>query len=566
MGYLALYRTYRPRDFSQIIGQDHIISTLQNQIRTGRIGHAYLFCGTRGTGKTTTAKVFARAINCVGKNPPCGKCAVCRELQQASSMDILEMDAASNNKVDEIRELRERVQYPPVVGKYKVFIIDEVHMLTDSAFNALLKTLEEPPEYVVFILATTEPQKLPATILSRVMRFDFRLVSQDLLEQLLEKIFRDIQVEYEAEAVRAIAEAGEGSVRDMLSVADRCISGLTGKLEYEYVTEILGVSDRALLFNLTEGMLRRDLPKVLTQLDTVYRSGKSMVYLAKDLTQYFSDLLCVRLQCEQVVNLPEKWLGAMREQAAHASREFCIRAFQRLAALEGEMRQSIHPRMVLESALVQLTTPENDFDPQAIALRLQNAETQLRALQMGTQETGTPSSVQSAELLTKTQEQVPQPERTQESVSQPANTLEKASKSATAKAQESAQSGRTQKEHTPQTTLSCANTEWTGGMLWGKVLRALRETDHIVLYAACQNVDGNAIQVSDGQMYLTAKSLAEYELFCSNQAVFDEILQKNLKIALKCTPRMQEKSKSRVDLKQLSEYIGEDKLTIESEG
>ena len=226
MAYLAFYRMFRPDTLDKVVRQEHIVKILKNQIESGKIGHAYLFCGPRGTGKTSVAKIFARAINCEHpvNGSPCGKCATCRALSEGSNLDISEIDAASNNGVDEMRDLREKVQYPPVAGKYKVYIIDEVHMLTASAFNAVLKTLEEPPAHAVFILATTEPQKIPATILSRCMRFDFKLIPQRDLEGLLKNIFAKVGKEYEDEAVAAIARAGAGSARDTLSIADMCVS------------------------------------------------------------------------------------------------------------------------------------------------------------------------------------------------------------------------------------------------------------------------------------------------------------------------------------------------------
>ena len=240
MAYQALYRKFRPSGFKGLVGQDHIVRTLTNQIETGRVGHAYLFCGTRGTGKTSTAKIFAKAINCLSPvdGSPCGTCEVCKALSDPSSLDILEMDAASNNKVENVREIREKIQYPPVSGKYKVYIIDEVHMLTTEAFNALLKTLEEPPKHAVFILATTESHKLPATILSRCMRFDFRLVPTKEIARLVASIYDEVGKEYDKDAVMAIARSGNGSVRDALSIADICVSYRDSKLTYNDVLEV----------------------------------------------------------------------------------------------------------------------------------------------------------------------------------------------------------------------------------------------------------------------------------------------------------------------------------------
>ena len=249
--YLALYRKYRPKIFDEVIGQDHIVKTLINQIKLDKISHAYLFTGSRGTGKTSTAKIFARAINCMNpvNGSPCGECEVCKSLE-GTNIDVLEIDAASNNGVDEIRDLREKVKYPPVVGKYKVYIIDEVHMLSSSAFNALLKTLEEPPKHTVFILATTEVHKLPATILSRCLRFDYKLVSLDDLSSLLKRVLDSENIKYDAQSINTLARAGEGSVRDTLSIADRCVSFAGDTLTYEKVISVLGIAEREILINI----------------------------------------------------------------------------------------------------------------------------------------------------------------------------------------------------------------------------------------------------------------------------------------------------------------------------
>src|SRR5574344_2169347 len=237
MAHLALYREFRPQTFDDVIGQDKIVKTLKNQIETNTISHAYLFCGTRGTGKTSCAKIFARAVNCESpkSGSACGKCDVCKKIQSNGNLDIIEIDAASNNRVDEIRDLRDKVGYLPTVGKYKVYIIDEVHMLTDSAFNALLKTLEEPPSHIIFILATTEPEKLPATIVSRCMRFDFKLVSIENLTSLLKKIFKQTNTKYDEMSLELIAKAGKGSVRDTLSIAEMCKSYSADNIPYQSV-------------------------------------------------------------------------------------------------------------------------------------------------------------------------------------------------------------------------------------------------------------------------------------------------------------------------------------------
>ena len=277
MAYLALYRRFRPSGFNGLIGQEHVVQTLINQIKTDRIGHAYLFCGARGTGKTSAAKIFARAINCLSpvNGSPCGKCEVCKALADNSNLDILEMDAASNNKVENVREIREKIQYPPVSGRYKVYIIDEVHMLTTEAFNALLKTLEEPPKHAVFILATTEAHKLPSTILSRCMRFDFRLIPTAKIAELIGKIYKEVGKEYDDEALTAIARAGAGSVRDALSIADICVSYKESKLTYSDVLEILGATDTNKITSLVSDIFRGDTGG---SLETVEKLCHSLLY------------------------------------------------------------------------------------------------------------------------------------------------------------------------------------------------------------------------------------------------------------------------------------------------
>ena len=294
MAYVSLYRRYRPNEFSSMIGQQHIIRTLKNQIMTGAISHAYLFTGSRGTGKTTTAKIFARAINCLNPKEdgsPCGECEICKALSDSSNMDIIEMDAASNNGVDEIRYLLEKVKFAPSVGRYKVYIIDEVHMLSPQAFNALLKTLEEPPEHVVFILATTEVQKILPTVLSRCQRFDFRLVPTQETAGLLARIFNEIKVAYEKEALIAIAEAGEGCVRDSLSLAEMCISYCGDKVTYAGVLDVLGASSPEVVLDMTACILEGNVEGALKKIEETTKEGKSVKVLASDIAKTLRNLI-----------------------------------------------------------------------------------------------------------------------------------------------------------------------------------------------------------------------------------------------------------------------------------
>lgn len=350
-----MYRKYRPLTFADVIGQQHITETLTNQIKNDRVSHAYLFTGSRGTGKTTCAKIFARAVNCTDATDgsPCGQCEVCRALSDAGNMDILEIDAASNNKVDEIREIRERVKYPPVFGKYKVYIIDEVHMLTDSAFNALLKTLEEPPSFVIFILATTEVHKLPATILSRCMRFDFRLVGIPALSERLRLIYDGEGVQYEDAAVSRIAQAGEGSVRDMLSVADMCMARCGGKVTFDGVLDVLGAADRDKIAALFGAIAASDVGGVLRKINELTSLGKSAALIAKDLVGYARDLLAVKTGLSDLVFDTEENKLKLQQQAEGYSAETLIGCVQILSAADADLRYSVSPKTVLETAALR---------------------------------------------------------------------------------------------------------------------------------------------------------------------------------------------------------------------
>lgn len=356
--YLALYRKYRPKTFDEVIGQDHIIKTLKNQIKFDKISHAYLFTGSRGTGKTSTAKIFARAINCTNSvdGSPCGECETCKALSD-TNIDVLEIDAASNNGVDEIRDLREKVKYPPVIGKYKVYIIDEVHMLSTSAFNALLKTLEEPPAHTVFILATTEVHKLPATILSRCLRFDFRLVALEELTGLLERVLKEENVEFDTESINTIARAGEGSVRDTLSIADRCVSFSGNNLTYQNVLSVLGISERETLIKIVDLILKKDLGETLVELDKVLSTGKSPLVFSNDLIAYFRDLLLIWSLSEksrEIVVVKDDVYEKMKNQAQQDNYAKIVDSIEQLSQIEQELRYSAKPRIVLESELIKI--------------------------------------------------------------------------------------------------------------------------------------------------------------------------------------------------------------------
>lgn len=382
MAYLALYRKYRPTTFNDLIGQEHIVKTLTNQIINDRLGHAYLFTGTRGTGKTSAAKIFAKAINCLNpiNGSPCGECEVCKTLSDPSNIDVVEIDAASNNGVNEIRDLREKVQYPPVSCKYKVYIVDEVHMLTGAAFNALLKTLEEPPKHAVFILATTEVHKIPATILSRCMRFDFRLISTERIATLIAGIYDEQGKSYEKEAVFAIAKAGEGSVRDALSIADIAISYGTGKLTYDDVMEILGSSNEELLGEFIKALLDSDAGAVLGTVDKLASLGKSMGVLTKDITNTIRNLLIVKTcaNANEILGLPRHKFNQVKNLADNVSEERLLRILSIFSDAENVLKYSNHPRVVFETAAVKASRPDSDYNIEALMSRIKALEEKLK--------------------------------------------------------------------------------------------------------------------------------------------------------------------------------------------
>ncbi len=380
--HLSLYRKFRPDRFEGIVRQEHVVRILTSQIEKNAVGHAYLFTGPRGTGKTSIARIFARAVNCEHpeNGSPCGKCASCRAIAEGS-LDISEIDAASNNGVAEMRELREKVQYPPVSGRYKVYIVDEVHMLTDSAFNALLKTLEEPPAHAIFILATTEPQKIPATILSRCMRLDFKLIPEEDLEKHLKSVLDAIGKEYEEEAVAAIARAGAGSDRDMLSIAEACIV-YSDKLTYDTVCAVLGAADFGRTADLAEAMLTADMPRAVQCTESILAEGKSAGVLLKDLLDLLGQLTVAKTcrTAERILALPAHLFARVKEIAGKIDGRIILRATEILIRTENELRFVSSPRISLEAAILRVSYPEADRDPEALMARIANLERKLTEL------------------------------------------------------------------------------------------------------------------------------------------------------------------------------------------
>ena len=364
MSYMALYRKFRPQEFADVKGQEHIVTTLKNQIKADRIGHAYLFCGTRGTGKTTIAKIFAKAVNC--EHPvdgsPCGECASCKAIAAGSSMNVIEIDAASNNGVDNIREIREEVAYRPTEGKYKVYIIDEVHMLSIGAFNALLKTLEEPPSYVIFILATTEAHKIPITILSRCQRYDFRRISIETISDRLMELMEKENVEVEERAIRYIAKAADGSMRDALSLLDQCIAFYLGqKLTYDHVLEVLGAVDTEVFSKLLRKVLAEDVAGAISQLEELVIEGRDLGQFVNDFTWYLRNLLLLKGSddMEEVLDMSSENMALLKEEARLVEADVLMRYIRIFSELSNQVKYSSQKRILIEIAIIKLCKPQS---------------------------------------------------------------------------------------------------------------------------------------------------------------------------------------------------------------
>ena len=375
MSYTALYRKWRSQTFDEIKGQDPIIESFKNQIKTGRIGHAYLFCGTRGTGKTSVAKILARAVNC--ENPengnPCNKCATCRSVLNDSSMNVIEMDAASNNSVEDIRQIRDQIQYPPVDARFKVYIIDEVHMLSQAAFNAFLKTLEEPPEYVIFVLATTEPNKLPITILSRCQRYDFRRISTETIAERLHEIAASEGIAVDDEALHYIARVGDGSMRDSVSLLDQCSAfQFDHKIEYEDALNILGAVDTSVFSDMICALNKKDIRDILNIISEVIEQGREIGQFINDLIMYIRNLLLAKSvdNLNGLVDMSGENLLKLKEDSTLFSVDELLRFIRMLSELSNQMRYSVSKRILLETTLMKMAYPETDASLEGLNAKL----------------------------------------------------------------------------------------------------------------------------------------------------------------------------------------------------
>ena len=379
MSYTALYRKFRPDNFADVKGQDHIVTTLTNQIKHNRIGHAYLFCGTRGTGKTTVAKILAKAVNCEHpvNGSPCNECAMCKAIQAGTAMNVIEIDAASNNGVDNIREIREEVSYRPTEGKYKVYIIDEVHMLSTGAFNALLKTLEEPPSYVMFILATTEAHKIPITILSRCQRYDFHRITIDTIAARLDELLKVEGVAAEEKAVRYVAKAGDGSMRDALSLLDQCIAFYLGQeLTYDKVLEVLGAVDTEVFSKLLRKVIRGDVTGSIHILEELIVGGRELSQFVGDFTWYMRNLLLVKTSenPEEAIDVSSDNMKLLKEESTMLDVETLMRYIRIFSDLSNQIRYATQKRVLVEIALIKLCRPAMETNLDSVLDRLRVLE------------------------------------------------------------------------------------------------------------------------------------------------------------------------------------------------
>lgn len=391
MSYTAMYRRFRPARFEEVKGQDAIVTTLKNQIMADRIGHAYLFCGTRGTGKTSIAKLFAKSVNC--ENPqdgsPCGVCASCRSIAANNSMNVIEIDAASNNGVDNIREIVDEVSYSPAEGRFKVYIIDEVHMLSTGAFNALLKTLEEPPSYVIFILATTEANKIPVTILSRCQRYDFKRLTVEQIEERMKEALQAAgeELEIEDKALRFIAKSADGAMRDAWSLLDQCLAFHFGqKLTYDKVLDVLGAVDTAIFSRMLRCVLDRDVAGCIGLLEEIVLQGRDLGQFVTDFSWYLRNLLLVKTSgqdSEEVIDMSGENLARLQEEAQMVQTDAIMRYIRNFSDLSGRLRYAGQKRVLIEMALIRLCRPEMEAKEDALLDRIRKLEQTLAKIESG---------------------------------------------------------------------------------------------------------------------------------------------------------------------------------------
>lgn len=382
MGYTALYREWRPQNFYDVVGQEHITTTVKNQILNDRIAHAYLFCGTRGTGKTTTAKIFAKALNCLDLNDgePCNKCSMCTKINEGLAIDVTELDAASNNGVDKIRDIIDDVKYPPQEARYKVYIMDEVHMLSMGAVNAFLKTLEEPPSNVIFILATTDPQKLPITILSRCQRFDFKRINNNEIIGRLRRIVNEQNALADDKSLNLIARVSDGAMRDALSILDQAISMGDGAVDYNTLINMLGLVTNDFLYNLANCIIQKNIERSISIIDEAVYAGKDIYLFIKDLIVHYRNILMAKVtnNPEEVLDMSEENIALVKEQSSKVRAEEAMRCIRILQEAEADAKLSKQARLYLELAIIKMCKIEYDTSNEVILNRINKLEEGLK--------------------------------------------------------------------------------------------------------------------------------------------------------------------------------------------
>lgn len=382
MSHQAIYRKFRPKIFDDVLGQEHVTRTLKNQILSNNIAHAYLFSGIRGTGKTSTAKIFSRAVNCLNNHDgnPCNECEICKSTLDETNMDVIEMDAASNNGVEDIRELRDKVKFLPVKSKYKVYIIDEVHMLSKGAFNALLKTLEEPPEHLLFILATTEPQKIPATILSRCQRFDLKRIKSSVIVENMKNICEEISVQYDEKALKLIAANSEGAMRDALSILDRCVSFNDDKIDYETVINLLGTVNYQVVLKAANFMIDKDIKGTMLLVDDILNMGKEITIFLDELIIAFRNMLIIKTtnSTDNIMRISQEEAEELKKLCNNVSVEYIVHVIEELSIAQLECKRSLNPRVLLEAKLIKMLNQASNNEIEQLTARIEELENNIK--------------------------------------------------------------------------------------------------------------------------------------------------------------------------------------------
>ncbi len=382
MSHQAIYRKFRPKIFDDVLGQEHVTRTLKNQILSNNIAHAYLFSGIRGTGKTSTAKIFSRAVNCLNNHDgnPCNECEICKSTLDETNMDVIEMDAASNNGVEDIRELRDKVKFLPVKSKYKVYIIDEVHMLSKGAFNALLKTLEEPPEHLLFILATTEPQKIPATILSRCQRFDLKRIKSSVIVENMKNICEEISVQYDEKALKLIAANSEGAMRDALSILDRCVSFNDDKIDYETVINLLGTVNYQVVLKAANSMIDKDIKGTMLLVDDILNMGKEITIFLDELIIAFRNMLIIKTtnSTDNIMRISQEEAEELKKLCNNVSVEYIVHVIEELSIAQLECKRSLNPRVLLEAKLIKMLNQASNNEIEQLTARIEELENNIK--------------------------------------------------------------------------------------------------------------------------------------------------------------------------------------------